>query len=98
MPQNATASAKRIVIPEKVVQLAEEIQEVMGVSSIGEVFAVLLTRYGGHLKYTWEFSTPLPTPTPYTPPSISHSLQVTHEPQVAQDPAITRIAALMENF
>lgn len=96
MPQNATTSTKRIVIPEKVVQLAEEIQIVMGVSSIGEVFAVLLTRYGGHLKYTWEFSAPLPTP--YTPPSISHSLQVTHEPQVDQDPAITRIAALLENF
>jgi hypothetical protein len=96
MPQNATHGTKRIVLPEKVVQLAEEIQGVMGVSSIGEVFAILLTRYGSHLKYTWEFSSPLPTP--YAPPSISRSLQVTHETQAEQDPAITRIAALLENF
>jgi hypothetical protein len=98
MPQNTTNGTKRIVIPEKVVQLAEEIQGLLGVSSIGEVFAVLLTRYGSHLKTSWELK-PMqpasPTPPPLSEPRLT-LVQPLTEPE--QDPIIARMATLIENF
>ncbi len=103
MPQNAINGTKRIAVPAKVVKLAEEVQETLGVGSIAEVFAVLLTRYGNHLKTSWEVRVLQVAPPPATSPLPEPRLTVVQplvqpltEPE--QDPAIARIAALVENF
>lgn len=113
MPQLATicpkkskvaTGTKRIAVNQKVVQKAEELQELLGVSSISEVFGVLITRYGGHLKQTWQFFQPIDHP-PLPPitqqpeqPIIQHQAPTPLHPEIEEDPVIQRLAGLLDSF
>lgn len=46
----------RVVISDRLRPVAEELQVVTGVSSLSDVVALLLTKYGHHLKNTWEIA------------------------------------------
>lgn len=105
-PKNATTGTKRIAVNQKVVQKAEELQELLGVSSISEVFGLLLTRYGQHLKQTWQY---LYSPIDHPPPPITqqpepaiqpvtqHQEPAPH-PEIEEDPVIQRLAGLLDSF
>lgn len=100
-PKIAATGTKRIAVNQKVVQKAEELQELLGVSSISEVFGLLIARYGQHLKQTWQF---FHSPIDYPPPPITHSQPViqhqepTPPPEIEEDPLIQRLAGLLDSF
>jgi hypothetical protein len=65
----------RAVMPSKFVPLADELLEVTGVGDYSTLISLLLSRYGNHLRATWQItncSQPAPTiPPPYAEVSIS---------------------------
>lgn len=105
-PKIATTGTKRIAVNQKVVQKAEELQELLGVSSISEVFGLLLTRYGNHLKQTWQYLYPIDHPPPPItqqpePPIqqiIQHQAPTPLHPEIEEDPLIQRLAGLLDSF
>lgn len=103
-PKVATSGTKRIAVNQKVVQKAEELQELLGVSSVSEVFSLLLTRYGQHLKQTWQFlhsvdySPPPPPITQDSQSAIQHQEPPPPPPEIEEDPVIQRLAGLLDGF
>jgi|UPI0002FA0E0F hypothetical protein len=68
----------RIVLPQKHKPFAEELLQVTGIDSLSNLFVVFLTRYGHHLKASWNISQPglgqyLPT-APTTSPAAEVSV------------------------
>jgi hypothetical protein len=75
----------RAVMPSKFLPLADELLEVTGVNDYSTLISVLLSRYGEHLKQTWNMANLAPSPQPVTdhfvaPPTDNFS--VTTEPPV----------------
>lgn len=99
LPKKAKTGTKRIAVNQKVARMAEELQEVLGVSTISDVFGLLLTRYGQHLKHTWLFiQSPPNPPTVIQPtPNTQHHVTPSH-PQIEEDPLIQRLAGLLDSF
>ncbi|OKH35023.1 hypothetical protein NIES2101_38130 [Calothrix sp. HK-06] len=70
-------TATRIVLPSKHKPFAEELLAVTGIDSLSNLFVVFLTRYGHHLKVSWNITNFLPGqhfPTPtatYQVPEVS---------------------------
>jgi hypothetical protein len=87
---------KRISINPRVQRLAEELQEVTGIENITELFAVLLTRYGHHLRQTWHVTANQHLPNVHYPIPITQFPEI--EIQAATDPTIERLAHLLETF
>ena len=48
--------SKRLAVNPKIEPLAEEIAEAIGLENLSQLFTILLTRYGRHLKATWEYN------------------------------------------
>ncbi|BDA76612.1 hypothetical protein CAL7716_107780 (plasmid) [Calothrix sp. PCC 7716] len=46
----------RIVLPQKHKPFAEELLAVTGIDSLSNLFVVFLTRYGNHLKTSWNIT------------------------------------------
>jgi hypothetical protein len=95
----------RIVVNPKVELRAFELLEVTGLGNLSDLFAVLISRYGDHLKRTWvvtpsAFACPDFSPTPPSPPTftyVNNGQQFQQELQI-DDPVIQRIAGLIEKF
>lgn len=97
-------SQTRITLTSQVVPLAEELLQLTGVTNLSNLFALLLTRYGQHLKDSWIIGSVNSTtamqhasmqPKQYElPPSPGSALEL---PQ-AEDPVILRLRGLIEEF
>jgi hypothetical protein len=51
----------RAVMPSKFVPLADELLEVTGVGDYSTLISLLLSRYGNHLKATWQIADSQPS-------------------------------------
>jgi hypothetical protein len=98
------------VLPPRHKPFADELLQVTGIDSLSNLFVVFLTRYGHHLKASWNISQAglgqhFP-PAPLTYPAAGVSVIQNHienqedvfipEPEV--DPIIARIAGLVDMF
>lgn len=98
-------SPTRIVLPPKHKPLADELLLVTGIDSLSSLFVILLTRYGSHLKASWNISQitvePSIQPIATAPiPPVTAKIYNFPEPQtpVEVDPFIARIAGLVDLF
>jgi hypothetical protein len=104
-------SQTRIVVSSKLKPLAEELVAITGVDSLSDLLSLLLTKYGRHLRASWE----LPPQQQQAVNPIANPVQVfapnaeeprIQEPQYVQeieiepepDPMIERIAKLVDVF
>lgn len=96
----------RITLNPQVAQSAKELLQLTGVSNISNLFALLLTRYGQHLKNSWVIGVNSPqVPSMQAPsmqaPSMQYELPPCLEPlelPQAEDPTILRLSRLIEDF
>jgi hypothetical protein len=89
----------RVVISDKLRPIAEELQSVTGVSSLSDVIALLLTRYGRHLKQSWEIADSSQSTAPNQPSMPEPLLTDYPDPQCEPlDPVIQRIALYVDSF
>ena len=94
----------KLKLSPKVAKLADELVEVTGVESFSSLFGILVTRYGYHLKLSWQVSA-MHIPASSTDASFTHTsssligtskqLQIPFE---QEDPLITRLAGLVDDF
>lgn len=103
----------RIVLSAKHKPYAEELLAIIGIDSLSNLFVILLTRYGSHLRASWdvlqpgvaEHFTPVPIAHPVTSISVIESQKCTQldqaipepEPEII-DPVIERIALYVDIF
>lgn len=88
----------RITLSPEVQALANDLCKVTGCSNIASLFGLMLTRYGIHLRHTWQVTSfELPKrleqfniPAPNLPEEPKYCSEV--------DPVIQRIAGLVEDF
>lgn|GEM_PF-862056 len=95
----------RITINPRIKPLADELMQLTGVNSLSNLFALLLTRYGYHLKSTWVITASIQQSIPMQPasvrpsmPELPHCCETPQELSQTEDPVILRIAGLIENF
>lgn len=88
----------RIVLPQKHKPFAEELLAVTGIDSLSNLFVVFLTRYGSHLKQSWNITQSLPGqhfPTPpatYRMPEVSvNQSQINYHQDVVQQVDIVQL-------
>ncbi|MEM7716234.1 MAG: hypothetical protein AAF349_22120 [Cyanobacteria bacterium P01_A01_bin.68] len=69
-----------------------------GSSNLASLFGLMLTRYGGHLRQTWQVTVIEPPKRleQFNIPAVELPEQPKH--YYEDDPVITRIAGLVENF
>ncbi|MEM9926757.1 MAG: hypothetical protein AAF915_23920 [Cyanobacteria bacterium P01_D01_bin.50] len=100
MPQS------RITLSPNIQILAEDLCAITGVSNFASLFGLMLTRYGPHLKISWQVSAPeMQIPATSTDAIIAHtsssSLLSSKKAQIPpehEDPMITRLARLIDDF
>jgi hypothetical protein len=51
-------SPTRIVLPPRHKPFADELLQITGIDSLSNLFVVFLTRYGSHLRASWDISQP----------------------------------------
>ncbi|NJN13717.1 MAG: hypothetical protein HC836_24700 [Richelia sp. RM2_1_2] len=88
----------RITLSPEVEALADDLCKVTGCSNLASLFGLMLTRYGTHLRYSWqvtnfESSKRLEQ---FNIPTVSHPEQSKH--YVEDDPVISRIAGIIDTF
>lgn len=99
----------RITVNARIKPLADELMHLTGVNSLTNLFALLLTRYGHHLKYSWVIGVTSISPATeqqasIQPPSMqAFNYQLPSEPQPEAltptvDPIIARLSAYIEDF
>ncbi len=105
-------SPTRIVLPPRHKPFADELLAVTGIDSLSNLFVVFLTRYGSHLKASWNISQPgigqhfQPPPLTYSATEVSVVHSQNHnqsdkpipDPEPEVDPVIARIAGLVDIF
>jgi hypothetical protein len=105
-------SPTRIVLPPRHKPFADELLQVTGIDSLSNLFVVFLTRYGPHLKASWNISQlglgqhfpPAPLTYPAAGVPVIQSLindqqdEFLPEPEPEVDPVIARIAGLVDMF
>lgn len=95
-------SEARITLNPRIKPLADELLQLTGVSSISNLFALLLTRYGYHLKNSWVVVASMQSVSIQQPPTPRHELPPSAEPTLeltqTEDPVILRLARLVEDF
>ncbi|OKH47308.1 hypothetical protein NIES2101_24015 [Calothrix sp. HK-06] len=101
-------TSTRIVLPSRHKPFAEDLLQVTGIDSLSNLFVILLTRYGSHLKASWNISqtitetiTQPSITTATTPPITTAKIYNFPEPQTQEtevDPLIARIAGLVDLF
>lgn len=94
----------RFTLNPKIKQSADELVEITGVDSYSNLLNLLITKYGQHLKQTWQL---LPTTAIKTNTFREETVLALDEsscnqdtsqvPEIA-DPIISRIAGLIETF
>jgi hypothetical protein len=89
-------SETRITVNSRVKTLADELLHLTGVSSLSNLFAILITRYGYHLQTTWVINGQ-PAPIQATVQPQERQLPQTAYEQI-DDPVIRRLSALIEDF
>lgn len=75
----------RAVMPSKYLPLADELLEVTGVNDYSTLISVLLSRYGEHLKQTWNMAKLAPSP----PPTTDHFAAPTADHFSTEPPVLT---------
>ncbi|MBW4480338.1 MAG: hypothetical protein KME54_26750 [Tolypothrix brevis GSE-NOS-MK-07-07A] len=98
-------SQTRITLNPQVVPLAEELLQLTGVTNLSNLFCLLLTRYGNHLKNSWVIAVSSTTAASMQetasmqafPHELSQTEPMKQLPQ-SQDPVIQRMARLIEDF
>jgi hypothetical protein len=103
----------RIVLSAKHKPYAEELLAITGIDSLSNLFVILLTRYGSHLRASWDVLQSGGTQVSYTAPVTHLATQssvvqsqnhhqgnmVVPEPEPETiDPMILRIAGLVDIF
>ena len=88
----------RITLSPEVEALANDLCKVTGCSNLASLFGLMLTRYGVHLRQSWQV-TSFEQPKRIEQFSIP-ALKVSEQPShyVEEDPVIRRIAGLVDNF
>jgi hypothetical protein len=97
----------RIVVNAKLKPLAQELVQLTGVDSLSDLLSLLLTKYGRHLRDTWEI--PIVQQQSITPVQVSAPVaaepQYVEEPQPEPepepeepDPVIERLSGLIDTF
>ena len=87
----------RITLSPNVQALADDLCKVTGCSNLASLFGLMLTRYGGHLRQTWQV-TLIDAPKRLESFNIP-TVELPEQPKpYVEDPVITRIAGLVENF
>ena len=87
----------RITVNSRVKTLADDLLQLTGVSTLSNLFAVLITRYGSHLQATWVITAGQPAPMQTTVQPQVNQLPPTAYEQIG-DPVIQRLSALIEDF
>lgn len=99
-------SQTQITLNPQLAPLADELMQITGVTNLSNLFSLLLTRYGSHLKNSWVISSALPSMVNVSQrtsasrefsPSVESS-STWEFPIEAEDPIIRRIAQLVEDF
>lgn len=88
----------RITLSPEVEALANDLCKVTGCSNLASLFGLMLTRYGGHLRQSWQvtsFEQPKRIEQ-FSIPALKVPEQSSH--YVEDDPVIRRIAGLVDNF
>jgi hypothetical protein len=102
----------RIVLSQKYKPLADELLSVTGIDSLSNLFVIFLTRYGSHLKASWNVSYPASSqgfnavPIAYSTTGnlvtqgqlYNHLNEPISEAEPEPDPVITRLAGLIDRF
>lgn len=96
-------SSTRIVLPQKHKPFAQELLQVTGIDSLSNLFVIFLTRYGHHLKTSWNISQitieQSIQPVAVVQPPPTAKIYNFPEPEVQEvDPFISRIAGLVDKF
>lgn len=96
-------SQTRITLNPQITPLAEELLQLTGVTSLSNLFALLLTRYGQHLKNSWVIGVSSTAAASIQPVSqFQHELPPSSEPLIelsqTEDPVILRMARFIEEF
>lgn len=87
----------RITLSPKVESLATDLCEITGCANLASLFGLMLTRYGSHLRHTWQVTNfePPKRLEQFSIPAVTHPEQPSY---VEDDPIISRIAGLVDNF
>jgi hypothetical protein len=88
----------RIVVNPKIEPLAKEILEVTKIANLSDLFSLLVSRYGTHLKSTWVLDYFVPAPTMTERLGEQQSLMQEVEEFPPEDPVIVRLAGMLEKF
>lgn len=99
-------TSTRIVLPSRHKPFAEELLLVTGIDSLSSLFVILLTRYGHHLKASWNISQitvepniqPIAAPTPPVTTAKIYNFPEAQTQEIEVDPLIARIAGLVDLF
>lgn len=99
---NYAMTQARITLNPQVKLLADDLLQLTGVASFSNLLSIFITRYGQHLKSTWEITGIIQQSAPVSPQVPRHELPPSYEsafevPQ-SEDPVIMRIARLIEDF
>lgn len=100
MPQS------RITLSPNIQNLADELCQITGVGNFASLFGLMLTRYGQHLRISWQVSasgvqipaTSTDTTITRTSSSSLLSSKKVQIPPEHEDPVITRLAGLIDDF
>ena len=88
----------RITLSPEVEALASDLCKITGCSNLASLFGLMLTRYGTHLKHSWQvtaFESPKRLEQ-FNIPSANYPEQPKH--YVEDDPVIRRIAGIIDTF
>jgi hypothetical protein len=87
----------RITLSPEVEALASDLCKITGCSNLASLFGLMLTRYGVHLRHSWQitgFEQPKRLEQ-FNIPAVNSPEQPTY---VEDDPVIRRIAGLVDSF
>jgi hypothetical protein len=84
----------RITLNSEVQILADELCRMTG-CNLASLFGLMLTRYGNHLRHTWQVTN---LEQPKRIEQQSSIVNLSQQPYVEDDPVIRRIAGVIENF
>ncbi|WP_414622059.1 hypothetical protein [Calothrix sp. CCY 0018] len=87
----------RITLSPEVEALADDLCRTTGCSNLASLFGLMLTRYGTHLRHTWQV-TSFEHPKPLERFNIPSLEQPPSHHDGEDDPVIRRIAGLVDNF
>jgi hypothetical protein len=95
-------SEARITLNPRIKLLADELLLLTGVNNFSNLFALLLTRYGYHLKNSWVLNASMQSASIQQPPTPRYELPSSAEPTLelpqTEDPVILRLRGLIEEF